>query len=53
MVPRNQYIEIRRHKPQRKEPRDWPEYKTGRSTTAAARTFLKDSSSVWKRAGLL
>jgi ParB family chromosome partitioning protein len=28
VIPRNKYVEIRQDKPQRKEQRDWPEYKT-------------------------
>lgn len=35
VLPRNQYVEIRQDKPQKKEQRDWPEYKTCRSTTEA------------------
>ncbi|HUZ93789.1 MAG TPA: ParB/RepB/Spo0J family partition protein [Edaphobacter sp.] len=34
-IPRNQYVEIRQDKPQKKEQRDWPEYKTCKSTTEA------------------
>ena len=34
-IPRNKYIEIREDKPQKKEQRDWPEYKTCKSTTEA------------------
>ncbi len=34
-IPRNQYVEIRHDKPQKKEQRDWPEYKTCKSTTEA------------------
>ena len=34
-IPRNQYVEIREDKPQKKEQRDWPEYKTCKSTTEA------------------
>ena len=28
VIPRNKYVEIRQEKPQRKEQREWPEYKT-------------------------
>ena len=34
-IPRNQYVEIREDKPQKKEQRDWPEYKTCKSATEA------------------
>ncbi len=34
-IPRNQYVEIREDKPEKKEQRDWPEYKTCKSTTEA------------------
>jgi ParB family chromosome partitioning protein len=34
-VPRNKYVEIRQDKPQKKEQRDWPEYKTCKYTTEA------------------
>jgi hypothetical protein len=34
-IPRNQYVEIRQEKPEKKEQRDWPEYKTCKSTTEA------------------
>ncbi len=34
-IPRNKYVEIREDKPQKKEQRDWPEYKTCKSTTEA------------------
>ena len=34
-IPRNKYVEIRQDKPQKKEQRDWPEYKTCKSTTEA------------------
>ena len=34
-IPRNQYVEIRADKPEKKEQRDWPEYKTCKSTTEA------------------
>jgi hypothetical protein len=40
VIPRNKYVESRRDKPQRKEQRDWPEYKT-RKYTAEARKALK------------
>ncbi len=35
VVPRNQYVEIRQDKPQKKEQRDWPEYKTCKYTAEA------------------
>ena len=35
VIPRNQYIEIKQEKPQNKKQRDWPEYKTCKSTTEA------------------
>ena len=35
VIPRNKYVEIRHDKPQRKEQRDWPEYKTCKYTTEA------------------
>ena len=34
-IPRNQYVEIRQEKPQNNKQRDWPEYKTCKSTTEA------------------
>jgi ParB family chromosome partitioning protein len=34
-IPRNKYIEVRQDKPQRKDQRDWPEYKTCKYTTEA------------------
>lgn len=34
-IPRNKYVEIREDKPQKKEQRDWPEYKTCKSATEA------------------
>ena len=34
-IPRNKYVEIREDKPQKKEQRDWPEYKNCKSTTEA------------------
>ncbi len=34
-IPRNQYIEIKQEKPQNNKQRDWPEYKTCKSTTEA------------------
>jgi ParB family chromosome partitioning protein len=34
-IPRNQYVEIREDKPQKKEQRDWPEYKTCQFTSEA------------------
>ena len=34
-IPRNKYVEIRQDKPQKKEQRDWPEYKTCRFTSEA------------------
>jgi ParB family chromosome partitioning protein len=35
VIPRNKYVEVRQDKPQRKEQRDWPEYKTCKYTTEA------------------
>jgi ParB family chromosome partitioning protein len=35
VIPRNQYIEIKQEKPQNNKQRDWPEYKTCKSTTEA------------------
>ena len=34
-IPRNKYVEVRQDKPQRKEQRDWPEYKACKYTTEA------------------
>ncbi|MHB1712924.1 MAG: ParB/RepB/Spo0J family partition protein [Acidimicrobiales bacterium] len=34
-IPRNRYVEIRQDKPQKKEQRDWPEYKTCKYTAEA------------------
>lgn len=34
-IPRNRYVEIRQEKPQKKEQRDWPEYKTCKYTAEA------------------
>ncbi len=34
-IPRNKYVEIRQDKPQKKEQRDWPEYKTCQFTSEA------------------
>ena len=34
-IPRNQYVEIRQDKPQKKEQRDWPEYKACKFATEA------------------
>jgi hypothetical protein len=34
-IPRNKYIEIKQEKPQSNKQRDWPEYKTCKSTTEA------------------
>ncbi len=34
-IPRNKYVEIRQEKPQKKEQRDWPEYKTCKYTAEA------------------
>jgi ParB family chromosome partitioning protein len=34
-IPRNQYVEVRQDKPQKKEQRDWPEYKTCKFTAEA------------------
>lgn len=34
-IPRNKYIEIKQEKPQNNKQRDWPEYKTCKSTTDA------------------
>ena len=34
-IPRNKYVEIRQDKPQKKEQRDWPEYKTCKYTSEA------------------
>ena len=34
-IPRNKYIEIKQEKPQNNKQRDWPEYKTCKSTTEA------------------
>ena len=35
VIPRNKYVEIRQSTPQRKEQRDWPEYKTCKYTAEA------------------
>ena len=35
VIPRSKYVEIRQDKPQRKEQRDWPEYKTCKFTAEA------------------
>ena len=35
VIPRNKYVEIRQDKPQRKEQRDWPEYKSCKFTAEA------------------
>lgn len=35
VIPRNKYVEIRHDKPQRKDQRDWPEYKTCKYTSEA------------------
>jgi ParB family chromosome partitioning protein len=35
VIPRNKYVEVRQDKPQRKDQRDWPEYKTCKYTTEA------------------
>ncbi|MGC1869906.1 MAG: ParB/RepB/Spo0J family partition protein [Acidobacteriaceae bacterium] len=35
VLPRNRYIEIKQEKPQNNKQRDWPEYKTCKSTTEA------------------
>ncbi|HEX8797320.1 MAG TPA: hypothetical protein VF772_01845 [Terriglobales bacterium] len=37
VIPRSKYVEIRQEKPQRKEQRDWPEYKTCKFTAEAMR----------------
>jgi len=34
-IPRNKYVEIKQEKPQSNKQRDWPEYKTCKSTTEA------------------
>jgi ParB family chromosome partitioning protein len=34
-IPRNQYVEVRQDKPQKKEQRDWPEYRTCKYTAEA------------------
>ncbi|MHB1960323.1 MAG: ParB/RepB/Spo0J family partition protein [Acidobacteriaceae bacterium] len=34
-IPRNRYVEIKQEKPQNNKQRDWPEYKTCKSTTEA------------------
>jgi ParB family chromosome partitioning protein len=34
-IPRNRYVEVRQDKPQKKEQRDWPEYKTCKYTAEA------------------
>jgi ParB family chromosome partitioning protein len=34
-IPRNRYVEIRQDKPQKKEQRDWPEYRTCKFTAEA------------------
>ncbi len=34
-IPRNKYVEVRQDKPQKKEQRDWPEYKTCKYTAEA------------------
>jgi ParB family chromosome partitioning protein len=34
-IPRNKYVEIRQDKPQKKEQRDWPEYRTCKYTAEA------------------
>lgn len=35
VIPRNKYVLLRQDKPQKKEQRDWPEYKTCKSATEA------------------
>ncbi|HVW79049.1 MAG TPA: ParB/RepB/Spo0J family partition protein [Alloacidobacterium sp.] len=35
VIPRGKYVEVRQDKPQRKEQRDWPEYKACKYTTEA------------------
>ena len=35
VIPRNKYVEVRQDKPQRKDQRDWPEYKICKYTTEA------------------
>ncbi|MFP5211702.1 MAG: chromosome partitioning protein ParB, partial [Acidobacteriota bacterium] len=35
VIPRNKYVEIKQEKPQNNKQRDWPEYKTCKSTTEA------------------
>ena len=35
VIPRNKYVEIRQEKPERKEQRDWPEYKACKYTNEA------------------
>ncbi len=47
-LPRNKYVEIRQDKPTKKEQRDWPEYKTCKSTTEAIVTEGAEKGEVRK-----
>ncbi len=47
-IPRNKYVEIREDKPQKKEQRDWPEYKTCKSTTEAIITEGREKGELRK-----
>ncbi len=48
VIPRNKYVEIRQDKPQKKEQRDWPEYKTCKYTAEAIVTEGSEKGEVKK-----
>jgi ParB family chromosome partitioning protein len=47
-LPRNKYVEIRQDKPEKKEQRDWPQYKTCKFTTEAIVTEGAEKGEVRK-----
>ena len=47
-IPRNQYVEIRQDKPEKKDQRDWPEYKTCKFATEAIVTEGAEKGEVRK-----
>ncbi|MGH9604280.1 MAG: ParB/RepB/Spo0J family partition protein, partial [Terracidiphilus sp.] len=47
-IPRNKYVEIRQDKPQKKEQRDWPEYKTCKYTAEAIVTEGSEKGEIRK-----
>jgi ParB family chromosome partitioning protein len=47
-IPRNKYVEIRQDKPQKKEQRDWPEYKTCKYTSEAIVTVGSEKGELRK-----